>query len=244
MLIIPAIDLRHGKCVRLLQGRPEDETVFSDDPVAMAMRWQNEGAELLHLVDLNGAFNGVQRNLSVIKEIVDTIDIPVQLGGGIRDMARIKRIIKLGIWRVILGTAALKNPDLVTTACEQYGERIAVGIDAKDGMVATQGWLDVSEKPAIEFAQEMESRGVQTIIYTDIKRDGMLTGPNLESTRFIAEAVNIDVIASGGISSLSDIQALKPLESVGVVGAITGKALYTKAINLKEAIKMVKGQEG
>lgn len=244
MLIIPAIDLRHGKCVRLLQGRPEDETVFSDDPVAMAMRWQNEGAELLHLVDLNGAFNGVQRNLSVIKEIVDTIDIPVQLGGGIRDMARIKRIIKLGIWRVILGTAALKNPDLVTTACEQYGERIAVGIDAKDGMVATQGWLDVSEKPAIEFAQEMESRGVQTIIYTDIKRDGMLTGPNLESTRLIAEAVNIDVIASGGISSLSDIQALKPLESVGVVGAITGKALYTKAINLKEAIKMVKGQEG
>lgn len=244
MLIIPAIDLRHGKCVRLLQGRPEDETVFSDDPVAMAMRWQNEGAELLHLVDLNGAFNGVQRNLSVIKEIVDTIDIPVQLGGGIRDMARIERLIKFGVWRVILGTAALKNPDLVTTACEQYGERIAVGIDAKDGMVATQGWLDVSEKPAIEFAQEMESRGVQTIIYTDIKRDGMLTGPNLESTRLIAEAVNIDVIASGGISSLSDIQALKPLESVGVVGAITGKALYTKAINLKEAIKMVKGQEG
>ncbi len=241
MLIIPAIDLRHGKCVRLLQGRPEDETVFSDDPVAMAMRWQNEGAELLHLVDLDGAFNGVQRNLSIIKEIVDTIDIPVQLGGGIRDIARIEHLIKLGVWRVILGTAALKNPDLVTTVCEQYGERIAVGIDAKDGMVATQGWLDVSEKPAIEFAQEMESRGVQTIIYTDIKRDGMLTGPNLESTRLIAEAVNIDVIASGGISSLLDIQALKPLESVGVVGAITGKALYTKAINLKEAIKTAKG---
>lgn len=240
MLVIPAIDLRNGKCVRLLQGRPEDETVFSDDPVAMALRWQNEGAELLHLVDLNGAFEGVPKNLTVIEKIVKSIDIPAQLGGGIRDIERLNQVLGIGVWRAILGTAALKNPELVKTACLKYGERIAVGIDAKDGMVATQGWLDVSAKPAIEFAQEMESLGVKTIIYTDIKRDGMLTGPNLDATKAIAESVNIDIIASGGISSLTDIQSLKSLESVGVIGAITGKALYTGKINLREAISLAK----
>ena len=238
MLVIPSIDLRNGKCVRLLQGRPEDETVFSDNPVAMASRWQSEGAKLLHLVDLDGAFEGTPKNLAVIEEIVESIDIPAQLGGGIRNMERLEQILGIGVWRAILGTAALKNPDLVKTACLKYGERIAVDIGARDGMVATQGWLDVSAKPAIEFAQEMESLGVKTIIYTDIKQDGMLTGPNLESTRAIAESVNIDIIASGGISSLTDIQALKSLESVGVVGAITGKALYTGKINLREAISL------
>ncbi|MFQ6040661.1 MAG: 1-(5-phosphoribosyl)-5-[(5-phosphoribosylamino)methylideneamino]imidazole-4-carboxamide isomerase [Candidatus Poribacteria bacterium] len=240
MLVIPAIDLRDGKCVRLLQGRPEEETVFSDDPVAMALRWQSEGAELLHLVDLDGAFEGTPRNLAVIEKIVESIDIPAQLGGGIRDMERLEQILALGIWRVILGTAALKNPDLVKEACLKYDERIAVGIDAKDGMVATEGWLDVSTKPAIEFAQEMEYLGAKTIIYTDIKQDGMLTGPNLESIKAIAESVDVDIIAAGGISSLTDIQALKSLESAGVVGAITGKALYTGKINLREAIFLVK----
>ena len=240
MLVIPSIDLRNGKCVRLLQGRPEEETVFSDDPVAMALRWQNEGAELLHLVDLDGAFEGAPKNLAVIKEIVESIDIPAQLGGGIRNMERLEQILGLGVWRAILGTAALKNPGLVKAACLKYGERIAVGIDARDGMVATEGWLDLSAKPAIEFAQEMESLGVKTIIYTDIKQDGMLTGPGLESTRDIAESVNIDVIASGGISSLTDIQSLKSLESVGVIGAITGKALYTEKIDLREAISLAK----
>ena len=240
MLVIPAIDLRDGKCVRLLQGRPEDETVFSDDPVAMALRWQSEGAELLHLVDLDGAFEGTPRNLAVIEKIVESIDIPAQLGGGIRNMERVEQILALGVWRAILGTAALKNPHLVKEACLKYDERIAVGIDAKDGMVATEGWLDVSAKPAIEFAQEMESLGVKTIIYTDIRQDGMLTGPNLSSIKAIAESVNVDIIAAGGISSLTDIQALKSLESVGVVGAITGKALYTGKINLRESISIVK----
>ncbi|HIE26023.1 TPA: 1-(5-phosphoribosyl)-5-[(5-phosphoribosylamino)methylideneamino]imidazole-4-carboxamide isomerase [Candidatus Poribacteria bacterium] len=240
MLVIPAIDLRDGKCVRLLQGRLEDETVFSDDPVAMALRWQSEGAELLHLVDLDGAFEGTPKNLAVIEKIVEAIDIPAQLGGGIRDMERLEQILALGVWRAILGTAALKNPALVKEVCFKYDERIAVGIDAKDGMVATEGWLDISAKPAIEFAQEMESLGVKTIIYTDIKQDGMLTGPNLKSIKAIAESVDVDIIAAGGISSLTDIQALKSLESVGVVGAITGKALYTGKINLRRAILLVK----
>ena len=209
-------------------------------PVTMALRWQSKGAELLHLVDLDGAFEGIPKNFTVIEKIVKSIDIPAQLGGGIRSMERLEQILRIGVWRAILGTAALKNPDLVKTACLKYGERIAVGIDAKDGMVATQGWLDVSAKPAIEFAQEMESLGVKTIIYTDIKQDGMLMGPNLESIRAIAESVNIDIIAAGGISSLIDIQSLKSLEPVGVIGAITGKALYTGKINLREAISLAK----
>jgi len=236
LLIIPAIDIKGGKCVRLLQGRPEDETVFSDKPVAMAKHWQKEGAKFLHLIDLDGAFGGVPKNLPLIKRIVESIDIPVELGGGIRTLKDIEHVLDIGLNRVILGTIALKEPDFIESVCKDYSEKIAVGIDAKDGMVATDGWLRVSHKSAIEFAIEMQQRGVKTIIYTDIKRDGMLTGPNINTTKKIAQAVDIDVIASGGISSIDDILAVKSLEQFGVTGVIIGKALYTGKVSLQEAI--------
>lgn len=233
MLILPAIDLRNGKCVNLVQGRAGEETIFSDQPVEMAEQWQQGGAEYLHLVDLDGAFGKVSDNLHIVKKIVETLQIPVQLGGGIRMMEKLEEVLLLGVTRAILGTAALKNPPLVEVACEKYGSRIAVGIDAKDGMVATGGWLDVSEKPALAFAEEMENYGVQTIIYTDIKSDGMLQGPNLETTQAIADAVSVKVIASGGITSIQDV---KDLRAIGVHGAIVGRALYTGALDLKAAI--------
>jgi phosphoribosylformimino-5-aminoimidazole carboxamide ribotide isomerase len=235
VLILPAIDLRNGKCVNLVQGRAEDETVFSDDPVGMAERWEAEGAEYLHLVDLDGAFEGSSANLHIVKKIVEAVNIPVQLGGGIRTMERLDAVLALGVARAILGTAALKDPELVETACEKYGERIAVGIDAKDGMVATEGWLTVSQKSAVEFAREMEIRGIQTIVYTDIKSDGMLKGPNVEATQAIVDAVNSDVIGSGGVTSIADLKALK---SVGASGAIIGRALYTGALELKTALRL------
>ena len=235
MLILPAIDLRNGKCVNLVQGRAQEETVFSDQPVEMAEQWQTEGAEYLHLVDLDGAFQGSSANLHIVKQIVETIDIPAQLGGGIRTMERLDEVLELGVARAILGTAALKNPILVEDACRKYENRIAVGIDATDGMVATEGWLEVSQKSAVEFAREMEGCGVQTIIYTDIKSDGMLKGPNVEATQAINDAVGVNVIASGGITSLADIEVLK---SINVSGAIIGRALYTNALSLKDAIAM------
>ena len=235
MLILPAIDLRNGKCVNLVQGRAEDETVFSDDPAGMAERWEAEGAEYLHLVDLDGAFEGSSANLHIVKKIVETIDIPVQLGGGIRTMERLDTVLALGVARAILGTAALRDPELVEAVCGKYGERIAVGIDAKDGMVATEGWLTVSQKSAVEFAREMEIRGVQTIIYTDIKSDGMLKGPNVEATQAIIDAVKSDVIGSGGVTSIADLKALK---SIGASGAIIGRALYTGALELKTSLQL------
>ena len=235
MLILPAIDLRDGKCVNLVQGKAGQETIFSDHPVQMAMQWQDGGAEYLHLVDLDGAFSAESDNLHIVKEIVETVQIPVQLGGGIRTMERLESVLSLGVTRAILGTAALKNPPLVEAACREHGSKIAVGIDARDGMVATEGWLDISEKPALAFAREMEDCGVQTIIYTDIKSDGMLQGPNLETTEAIAHAVAVNVIGSGGITSIQDLQTLK---AIGVYGAIVGRALYTGALNLKAAISV------
>ena len=237
MLILPAIDLRNGKCVNLVQGRAGEETIFSDQPVEMAQQWQQGGAEYLHLVDLDGAFSAVSDNLHIVREIVEMLQIPVQLGGGIRTMERLDDVLAIGVTRAILGTAALKNPTLVAAACKKYGSQIAVGIDAKDGMVATEGWLDVSEKSAFAFAKEMEGCGVQTIIYTDIKSDGMLQGPNMETTEAIADAVSVDVIASGGITSIQDVQALKAIE---VHGAIVGRALYTGALDLKAAISIAR----
>ncbi len=231
MQILPAIDLRGGKCVNLVQGIAEQETVFSDSPVDMAKRWQAEGAEYLHLVDLDGAFQGESANLHIVREIVDVLDIPVQLGGGIRDMEQLEAVLALGVDRAILGTAALKQPRLVKQACAKYGERTAVGIDAKDGMVATHGWLEVSQKSAVEFAIEMAE--VQTLIYTDIKSDGMLKGPNVAATADIINAVPADVIASGGVTSLSDIERLK---KIGASGAIIGRALYTGDLALCDAI--------
>ena len=231
MQILPAIDLRGGKCVNLVQGIATQETVFSDAPVEMALRWQAEGAEYLHLVDLDGAFQGESANLHIVGEIIAALEIPVQLGGGIRSMERLDAVLVLGVDRAILGTVALKQPDFVKQACAKYGARIAVGIDARDGMVATDGWLEVSQKPAVEFAQEMAE--VQTLIYTDIKSDGMLKGPNVDTTADIVKAVSANVIASGGVTSLADITALK---QIGASGAIIGRALYTGDLSLPDAI--------
>ena len=235
MQILPAIDLRGGKCVNLVQGIAEQETVFSDSPVEMAKQWQAEGAEYLHLVDLDGAFQGESANLHIVGEIVEVLDIPVQLGGGIRNIEQLEAVLALGVHRAILGTAALKQPNLVKQACAIYGERIAVGIDARDGMVATHGWLEVSQKSAVEFAMEMAE--VQTLIYTDIKSDGMLKGPNVQATADIVNAVSADVIGSGGVTSLSDVETLK---AIGASGAIIGRALYTGDLALCDAIAVAR----
>ncbi len=231
MQILPAIDLRGGKCVNLVQGIASQETIFSDAPVEMALRWEAEGAEYLHLVDLDGAFQGESANLHIVIQIIAELDIPVQVGGGIRSMEQLRTVLALGVDRVILGTVALKQPGLVKQACAKYGARVAVGIDARDGRVATDGWLEVSKKSAVEFAQEMSE--VQTFIYTDIKSDGMLKGPNVDATADIIDAVPADVIASGGVTSLADIAALK---QVGASGAIVGRALYTGDLALSDAI--------
>jgi len=241
VIVIPAIDLKDGKCVRLEQGLMERDTVFNDNPGAQARAWQDQGAELLHIVDLDGAFAGEPKNRQAIEAIVRAVSIPTQLGGGIRDMATIEAYLSLGISRVIIGTAAQRNPELVKEACEKFPGRIVVGIDAKDGMVAVQGWAEVTGITAVELAKKFEGFGVSAIIYTDISRDGMLQGPNVEATRQLAESINIPVIASGGLSTLQDIENLMTVESAGVTGVITGKAIYTGAIDLAEAIRTGKG---
>ncbi len=242
MIVIPAIDLKDGKCVRLEQGLMEKDTVFSDNPGAQAREWEDLGAELLHIVDLDGAFAGQPKNREAIEAILKAITIPAQLGGGIRDIATIDAYLSMGLSRVIIGTAAQRNPDLVREACAKYPGRIVVGIDAKNGMVAVQGWAELTDITAIELALKFEDFGVAALIYTDIARDGMLQGPNLGATRALAEAVSIPVIASGGVSSLKDIENLMAMESCGVSGVITGKAVYTGAIRLNEAIALTKGR--
>jgi phosphoribosylformimino-5-aminoimidazole carboxamide ribotide isomerase len=238
MIIFPAIDLRAGKAVRLLQGRKEDETVFSDNPVAVAHTWQDRGAKFLHLVDLDGAFSGHPQNLDVIKEIVSVLNIPVQMGGGIRDLAAIEQMLELGVTRVILGTTAISKPQMVEEAVKRFGDRVIVGIDGKDGMVAIEGWENTVEKTVLELAREMREVGIERIVFTDTRRDGMMKGPNLESTREMAVQSGLKVIASGGVSTLADIKAIKDLEVVGVEGVITGKALYTGAIDLAQALAL------
>ena len=238
MIIIPAIDLKDGKCVRLLQGKKEEVTIYSDDPASMARQWAGLGAELLHVVDLDGAFTGEQKNFEKIREIREAIDIPVELGGGIREIKRIEELIGLGVDRTIIGTSAAKNPDMVREACERFPGKVIVGIDAKDGKVAVKGWVEVTELDAIEFAEKMANLGAAGIIYTDISRDGMLTGPNLDAMAEMVRSVNIPVIASGGVSSLDDIKNLQQIKNLW--GVITGKALYSGAMDLKEAIKLTK----
>jgi len=240
MIIIPAIDLKEGKCVRLEQGLMEKDTVYNDNPGEQARIWQVQGGELLHIVDLDGAFAGVPKNKEAIKTIVEAIDIPSELGGGIRDLQTIEGYLELGIDRVILGTIAKENPALVEEACKKFPGRIVVGIDAKDGLVAVRGWADVTEKLATEMAKEMEDFGVEAIIYTDIARDGMMQGPNIEATRNLAESISIPVIASGGLSTLDDIRRLMAIEPSGVTGVITGKAIYSGAIDLREAVALTK----
>ncbi len=238
MIIIPAIDLKEGKCVRLLQGRMEDATVYSDNPEDTAKRWVAEGAGLLHIVDLDGAFTGGMKNLSAIESIRKAIRIPVEVGGGIRDMERIDQLLSLGVNRVILGTAAVEKSELVKEACKKHPGKIIVGIDAKNGFVATKGWVEVTQIKAKELALMMQGYGAAGIIYTDISKDGMLSGPNIEATREMVESLNIPVIASGGISSIDDIKRLSKIK--GLWGAITGKAIYSGALNLREAIKVTK----
>jgi len=240
MIVIPAIDLKEGNCVRLEQGEMNRDTVFSDNPAEQALKWQEAGAELLHLVDLDGAFAGIPKNKAAIEAIIKAITIPAQLGGGIRDIATIEAYLSLGLSRVIIGTAAQRNPELVIEACQKFPGQIVVGIDAKNGMVAVQGWAELTDISAVDLAKKFEDCGVAAIIYTDISRDGMMGGPNLEATRALAEAISIPVIASGGVSSLKDIENLMAIEASGVTGAITGKAIYTGAINLREAIDLTK----
>ncbi|WP_429885970.1 1-(5-phosphoribosyl)-5-[(5-phosphoribosylamino)methylideneamino]imidazole-4-carboxamide isomerase [Geoalkalibacter halelectricus] len=241
MLVIPAIDLKEGRCVRLEQGLMDKDTVYNDDPAAQARIWQEQGAELLHIVDLDGAFAGVPRNRAAIQAIVAALDIPAQIGGGIRDLQTIEGYLQLGIKRVILGTVAKENPALVKEACRLFPGAIVVGIDARDGFVAVRGWAEVTRKKADELARELEGYGVEAIIYTDIARDGMMQGPNLQTTGDLARAIAIPVIASGGVSSIQDIRNLRALEPLGVAGAITGKAIYSGALDLREAIRVARG---
>ena len=238
MIIIPAVDIKDGKCVRLLQGRMEDATVYSSSPREMALRWQREGAEILHIVDLNGAFEGRGVNDSAVREIVERMDMMTELGGGVRDMARIDSLLALGIGRVILGTVAVENPDLVRAAIDKHGpEKIVVGIDAKNGVAATRGWATDGGRPAVELGRAMKALGVERVVYTDIARDGMLTGPNIPETERMARETGIRIIASGGVSSLDDIRALKRIEASGVDSVITGKAIYEGKLDLRAAIE-------
>lgn len=236
MIIIPAIDLKDGSCVRLLQGRKEDATVYSDDPGSTAKKWESCGARLLHVVDLDGAFTGDQKNIESIRRIRESVGMDIEVGGGIRDMDRIDLLASIGINRIILGTIAIEKPELVKEACKKYPGRIIVGIDAKNGLVAVKGWVEVTGVQAKDLALQMQERGVAGVIYTDISKDGMMSGPNIEATGEMVGSLSIPVIASGGISSLDDIKNL--LKIKGVWGAITGKALYSGAIDLKEAINI------
>ena len=240
MIIYPAIDIRGGRCVRLTEGRFDAETVFADDPAQMALKWAGLGAEFLHLVDLDGALAGEGKNVPVIERILKSVNIPVQLGGGIRNLATIEKLLDLGVTRLILGSAAVKNPELVQEACKKYPGHIAAGIDAKNGEVAIEGWGQGSGVAATELAKKMASFGVETIIYTDISRDGMLSGVNVESTAALARACGVPIIASGGVASLEDIRRVKAVESDGVQGCIIGKAIYTGAVDLKEALALAK----
>ena len=240
MIIYPAIDIRGGRCVRLTEGRFDAETVFADDPAEMALKWAGMGAEFLHLVDLDGALAGEGKNMPVIERILQSVNIPVQLGGGIRNLETIEKLLALGVTRLILGSAAVKNPQLVEEACKKYPGHIAVGIDAKNGEVAIEGWGKGSGVAATELAKQMAAYGVGTIIYTDISRDGMLSGVNVEATAALARACGVPVIASGGVASIEDIRRVKAVEADGVQGCIIGKAIYTGAVDLKEALALAK----
>jgi phosphoribosylformimino-5-aminoimidazole carboxamide ribotide isomerase len=235
MEIIPAVDIKDGKCVRLYQGDYRQETVFSEDPVAVALNWQAQGAGRLHLVDLDGAASGEPRNIAVVEAIVKQVSLPVQLGGGIRDEATVVRLLAIGINRVILGTVAVENSELVERLCQKYGGAIVVGIDARDGRVATHGWKKDTEVAALALGRRMAATGVSRLIYTDIKRDGTLTEPGFEAIAEMVKGVSLPIIAAGGISALSHLRKLKEL---GVEGAIVGKALYTGDIKLNEALAL------
>lgn len=239
MLVIPAIDLKDGQCVRLLQGRKDSVTTYSNEPAKTAKRWESYGAKLIHIVDLDGAFTGKQTNLNAIIKIRQSVKISLQVGGGIRNIGNIMNLFSAGIDRVIIGTAAIEDPEFLTYACRNYPGKVLIGIDAKDGMVAIKGWEEVTSLSAKDLVRRLEIFGVAGIIYTDISRDGMLSGPNIDATRDIVESVKIPVIASGGVSCIDDIKNLMKIQNLW--GAITGKAIYSGAMDLKEAIQIAEG---
>jgi len=237
MLIIPAIDIKDGHCVRLKQGKMNEATVFSDDPAGMAKHWQAEGARRLHLIDLNGAAAGKPRNEPVIRSILKGLgdSVPVQLGGGIRDLDTIERYLDLGVTYVIIGTAAVKNPGFLQDACTAFSGHVIVALDAKDGKVAVEGWSKMTGHDVVDLAKKFQDYGVEAVIYTDIGRDGMLTGVNVDATLKLARALRVPVIASGGLTSLEDIKALCKIESEGITGVITGRAIYQGTLDFKKA---------
>jgi len=238
MIVIPAVDIKNGKCVRLCQGRMDAETVFSDDPAAMAHKWDVSGVEIIHVIDLDGAIKKRPKNAEVIRDIIATVNAHVQVGGGIRNLKTIETYLQLGVYRIIIGTEAIRNPQLVKDACRLFPGHIVVGIDARNGLVAIEGWTETTRTRAVDLAMQFEDQGVTAINFTDIHRDGMQTGPNIEETRKLAETISIPVVASGGVSTLQDIRNLLPLEPLGVMGVITGKALYAESLNLAEAISV------
>lgn len=237
MRIYPAIDIKDGRCVRLLQGRFSDVTVYGDNPSEMAKKWENEGGEFIHVVDLDGALKGFGVNAEAVRKICSAVNVPVQTGGGIRTMEDIETRLKCGVSRVIIGTKAVSDSEFVKRAVDKYGERIVIGIDAKDGKVAIEGWEKTSDFTAVEFAAKMTAIGVKTIVYTDIATDGTLKGPNVKAMEEMASAVNADIIASGGVGSIEHIKALVP---AGVEGVIVGRALYTGSVSLSEAVRVAK----
>ena len=241
MIIFPAIDIRGGKCVRLEEGRFDRETVFAENPLEAARRWVDAGSEWLHIVDLDGARAGQPVNLEVVKKIAETFDVKIQLGGGVRTLESVAAILSSGVQRVILGSVAVRSPELVSQVCAKYGERIVIGIDARNGEVAVDGWEKSGLLQADELALRMKAAGATRIIYTDISRDGMLTGVNVAATLQLADKSGLKVIASGGVRGLEDIQALQPLTERGVEGVIIGKALYTGVISLKDALRVAQG---
>ncbi len=242
MLLIPAIDLKDGRCVRLRQGRMEDETVFSDDPVEIAGRWVTAGAQRLHLVDLNGAFAGEPVNGDAIRAIVAAFPgLPIQVGGGIRDEKTIGAYLEAGVQWCIIGTQAVKEPELVGRACKAFPGHVMVGLDAKDGQVAVNGWAEVTEHRVETLSRRFEGDGVEAVVYTDIGRDGMLTGPNIEATRALADAIRIPVIASGGMTTIDDVRALAAVAEPGIIGAITGRAIYEGTLDFAEGQRIAAG---
>ena len=241
MIIFPAIDLKNGKCVRLEQGKFDNVKVFNEDPVAVAKEFEAKGAEYIHLVDLDGAVEGELVNRDVIEKIVKSVKIPCELGGGIRNIERMEELLNLGLARVILGTIAIKNPEITKEAVAKFGgEKVVIGIDAKKGKVAINGWLDVTEKDVVELIKEMESIGVKTVIYTDIEKDGMMQGISLDSVKRILEQTDINMVVSGGVTSVEDINHLVDLKNSKIEGVITGKAIYEGKLNLEEAIRVAK----
>jgi phosphoribosylformimino-5-aminoimidazole carboxamide ribotide isomerase len=240
MIVIPAVDIKGGDCVRLKQGRMSEETVYSHDPVQTAMTWCSKGAERIHLVDLDGAVGGNRVNSEVIRSIVRSVPVPVELGGGIRNLASIEFYLEAGVKWVILGTAAFKDPGLVEEACRRFPGRVMLAIDARGGRVAVEGWTEDTERSAVEVARPFEGKSIAGIIYTDIQRDGMGVGPNVQATGELARALKTPVIASGGISGLEDIRKVLTLAGQGVMGVITGRALYEGTLDLEEAIRVTK----